>query len=275
MTRTANAWENHIDDERLVDLTVGESPSEVERVHLDDCARCSESLASLVHTVSVTRDTADVELVAPREDLWARIEATLDGEVRQSSPGGAPIAMSSKSESSESSGSSESSVESSLAPAARPGPATGRRPALTWLAAACAAGALLGAGGIVVADRLTSDEPAPARTVATAELDTLDTRQALGAATVSERGDDVTLEVSVRELVPAEGYVEVWLLNRDGKRLVSVGVLRDGAERGSFPISQRILDEGYDIVDLSREQFDDKPDHSGDSLARGSLTRPA
>ncbi len=32
-----------------------------------------------------------------------------------------------------------------------------------------------------------------------------------------------------------------------------------------------IIDQGYVIVDISKEQFDDKPAHSGDSLLRGQL----
>jgi len=32
-----------------------------------------------------------------------------------------------------------------------------------------------------------------------------------------------------------------------------------------------MLDEGYRIVDISREQFDDDSTHSGDSLVRGEL----
>ncbi|WP_169744279.1 anti-sigma factor, partial [Knoellia aerolata] len=151
-----------------------------------------------------------------------------------------------------------------------------RRPPLGWLAAACAAGVVLGAGGILAADRLRDPASDPGATVATAELDTLDTGQRLGSATVSRQDDGVTLAVSARDLEAGpDGYVEVWLINRDGRRLVSVGVMRDGAESASFPISQRLLDEGYVVVDISREQFDDKPQHSGDSIVRGSLTTPA
>ena len=38
--------------------------------------------------------------------------------------------------------------------------------------------------------------------------------------------------------------------------MVSVGVLAPG-ETGSFPISQTLIDQGYVIVDISKEQFDD------------------
>ena len=134
---------------------------------------------------------------------------------------------------------------------------------------------LLGAGGLLVKDQITQTPVPPTRTLATAELDTLNTGQRLGSATVSERDGGVTLQVSARDLsASSDGYVEVWLINRDGKRLVSVGVLAEGAQTGSFPISSRLLDEGYVVVDISRELFNDEPQHSGDSLVRGELTTP-
>ena len=80
----------------------------------------------------------------------------------------------------------------------------------------------------------------------------------------------VTLEVATTSALDAgNGYLEVWLINRDGKRMVSIGLL--DAERGLFPISQDLLDQGYVVVDISREPFDDQPEHSGDSLVRGTL----
>lgn len=259
MTRMPNPWEGHIDDDRLVDLALGEGQSE-EQAHVESCARCRDSLASLVRTIGVTREASDVVLVAPRPDLWAGIEAELDDDVLAPTVTG------------ESMPSPTVWSQESTTPGVTAARAARRRPALAWLAAACVAGVLLGSAGTVVANRITTKDPAPARIVASAELDTLDTGQWLGAAEVSERGDDVSLDVSVRGIVPADGYVEVWLINRDGTRLVSVGVLRDGASQGSFPISRRLLDEGYDVVDLSRELFDDKPQHSGNSIVRGSLT---
>jgi len=129
-------------------------------------------------------------------------------------------------------------------------------------------------GGTVVAERFGEDEPVPATTVATAQLDTLDTRQWLGSATVVERGGGVNLEVTAQVRDPGDGYIEVWLLNRDGKRMVSVGVLGWPGEPGSFSISRRLLDEGYVVVDISREQFDEQPQHSGESIVRGTLTTP-
>ena len=85
----------------------------------------------------------------------------------------------------------------------------------------------------------------------------------------SGEGLDLTV-ATTSPLDAGDGYLEVWLLNADGKRMVSVGVLGPG-EQGSFPISQSLIDQGYVIVDISREHFDESPAHSGDSLLRGKL----
>ena len=53
--------------------------------------------------------------------------------------------------------------------------------------------------------------------------------------------------------------------------MVSVGVLRPDEADQTFAIPQELLDQGYVIVDISREGFDDRPEHSGDSIVRGAL----
>lgn len=61
------------------------------------------------------------------------------------------------------------------------------------------------------------------------------------------------------------------LFNSDLKRMVSVGVLPPDTSEKRFPIAADLLTRGYLIVDVSRDAFDDKPQHSGDSLLRGTL----
>ena len=56
---------------------------------------------------------------------------------------------------------------------------------------------------------------------------------------------------------PGSGYVEVWLINQDGKRMVSLGIL--SSDQATFPVPPDAISQGYTIVDLSHEQFDDKP----------------
>ena len=66
------------------------------------------------------------------------------------------------------------------------------------------------------------------------------------------------------------GYVEVWLINVDGARMVSVGVFAAGTT-ARFHVSDALIEAGYLIVDLSNEEFDDEPRHSGDTIMRGEL----
>ncbi|MFC7490297.1 MULTISPECIES: anti-sigma factor [unclassified Knoellia] len=261
--------DGHIADDRLVDLALDATASGPEDAHLGSCSLCADFLASLVRTVAVTREAAQVEIVPPRRDLWASIDAEVLQEGQPDVGVGvradrvAPRNAAPRPSSTRAASRGDDVVATPR-----------RRPALAWLAAACAAGVLLGVGGSVVAERFSKDEPVPTTTVATAQLDTLDTRQWLGSAAVVERGGGVNLEVTAQVRDPGDGYIEVWLLNRDGKRMVSVGVLGWPGEPGSFSISRRLLDEGYVVVDISREQFDDRPQHSGESIVRGTLTTP-
>ena len=59
------------------------------------------------------------------------------------------------------------------------------------------------------------------------------------------------------------------LINQDGKRMVSLGIL--SSDQATFPVPPDAVSQGYTIVDLSNEQFDDRPQHSGDSIMRGTL----
>ncbi len=131
----------------------------------------------------------------------------------------------------------------------------------------------------VVGTRLVDDEPGTSivpggtvTTVASASLDTLDTQQVMGTADVVRHDGRLDLTVSTTAPMDADGgYLEVWLINKDLKRMVSVGVLDPATSDQSFVIPQDLLDQGYVIVDISREGYDEAPQHSGDSLVRGTL----
>ena len=138
-------------------------------------------------------------------------------------------------------------------------------------------GGRIAAAGLAIGlltGRALWNEPAPASTtVSQVALDTLDASdpQRLGEAAVvrTAGGYELTVDTST-PLDAGDGYLEVWLINRDLKRMVSVGVLgSDGP--ASFPISQALIDQGYVVVDISREHYDDQPGHSGDSVVRGKL----
>ena len=80
----------------------------------------------------------------------------------------------------------------------------------------------------------------------------------------------MVLHVAAKDLGGPQGIREVWLINLDGTRMVSLGLPARG-EEGDFEFPARLLDEGYQIVDISYEPGDGDPAHSGQSLARGTL----
>ncbi|HEY3340356.1 MAG TPA: anti-sigma factor [Propionicimonas sp.] len=142
-----------------------------------------------------------------------------------------------------------------------------------WLLVAAAAVVGLVAG--VLGGRLLWPVPVQPPTeivLASTRLDTLDTGVQEGTATlVQTAGGAVELRVATIPVSAGDGYLEVWLINTDGKRMVSVGVLSNGTS-GAFPVARGLIDAGYLIVDISREGLDDKPQHSGDSVVRGKLS---
>lgn len=162
------------------------------------------------------------------------------------------------------------SVRTAVLAAAR-GEAPPLRPR-RWLlvAAAAAVGVVVG----VLGGRMlwpATVQPTPEVVLATTRLDTLDTGAQEGTATLVETPAGVELRVATSPVSAGNGYLEVWLINTDGKRMVSVGVLSNGTS-GTFPVARGLIDAGYLIVDISREGLDDQPQHSGDSVVRGKLS---
>ena len=93
----------------------------------------------------------------------------------------------------------------------------------------------------------------------------------LGRAELLRRTAGYSLAVEVPGGVNnPNGYVEVWLINVDLARMISVGVFA-ADEVGRFTIDPSLIESGYLIVDLSNELFDDEPRHSGDTIMRGEL----
>jgi hypothetical protein len=245
---------SHPEPETLVDLALGDD-GEVDvaqRAHVRECPVCSATVASLVRTGRLLGGV-EPDLVAPAgppAGLWERIEAAVD-EQELIDLEAAQVA---------------DADDAPIADDVRRGR---RRPRVPWLVGVAAAGLVIGLAAGRAVWRQTSDAPPPAD-IARVQLTTLDTKRPLGDAVLLSTGSGLDLRVSTPPLDPRGGYLEVWLINTDGKRMLSVGILpNQGAQ--IYPVSQAALDAGYRVVDVSREQFDDKPQHSGDSLARGTL----
>jgi Anti-sigma-K factor rskA len=145
------------------------------------------------------------------------------------------------------------------------GAASRRSPVPAWVLAAAAAvivvvvGAVAFAGSgddetVVAAARL---EPLAPAEPATAELVDADGRLRLD------------LPLATDDLPATEGFYEVWLIDTQVERLISLGPVRPDA---TYVVPADIDYRDFPIVDVSVEPPDGDPTHSGDSILRGTLS---
>ncbi|GAB3024556.1 hypothetical protein GCM10011376_10100 [Nocardioides flavus (ex Wang et al. 2016)] len=235
---------DHVDPDRLAGLALDPADaSEDVREHAATCPECAGLVASFT---GVRRRAGADALVAPPEHVRAQVLAQVRaGDVAMvSSP----------------------SVETRAS----------RRGVPVWLAAVAAALALVAGLGLGRwgADTETPEAVAPpvdtGTVVAAATLTALDSDADRGRASAVRSEDTFTIRVSATELGDAPGVHEVWLINVDGVRMISIGLLASGTE-GEFDVPMELVDQGYRIVDISVEPDDGDPTHSGVSLARGEL----
>jgi Anti-sigma-K factor rskA len=241
---------SHVDLDRLAALALEPADgTDDERRHLESCEECAALLASLV---DVRRLAGEQPLVPAPARVRARVLAQVrepsvdDGDDRVAQP--LPIS------------------ESSTARRQR----RGIPPWVAGLAAAVALLAGLGIGRLTGGGEEAPEAVDPGTVVAAADLTALDSDASRGEASAVRTDDVITLRVSASELGDQAGVHEVWLINVDGERMISVGLLASG-EDGEFEVPMGLIEEGYRIVDISVEPDDGDPTHSGVSLARGEL----
>lgn len=239
---------SHPDHDALLRLVAGDADAETRR-HTETCAECTADLAAMSRARSAAQalaaEPALGTLTRPPSGVWEAIERELD------EPPAAVTPLSARS-----------------APVAAPAPAPAPR-RRTWLvvAASVAAGVILGGTAVAVSNHDSDDSgQAGARTSA---LKPFDGHPTTGTLELSGGPSDQQLSVTVRDADPADGFLEVWLLDASTGGMVSLGVL-DG-DHGSYAVPAGIDLSAYDQVDLSREPFDGDPAHSTVSLARGPV----
>ncbi len=141
----------------------------------------------------------------------------------------------------------------------------------TWrwtLLAAAAIGLVVGIVGTwLLTGAGEPSEPAP---IVTIRLEPLTGKTGTGSAELFRTAGGTELKVGSTGLGQPTGFFEVWLINSDGKRMVSLGVL-DAAGAGTFGVPANVIAQGYRIVDVSLEPNDGNPEHSRDSIIRGNL----
>lgn len=267
----------HAPDEVLAALALGDGdidPVVIE--HVEGCPVCSQEVSELAHVHSLMLEEPGLpapHLDAPGSDVWQRIVAetsTASGSSAGAMPGSD---VSAAAEPVELSRPALRVVPGADQPGAHQPGRSGRHAGPTsrnrawWLFAAAAACILVGA--LVGRAVWTGDGPS-STVVSSVALTTLDaTKQKEGTAQLLDTRGIAELLVDTTTMPSTPGYVEVWLINTDGKRMVSLGVM--SSPQAVFPVPADAIAQGYTVVDLSREQFDDKPQHSGDSIMRGTL----
>ena len=224
----------HYDQETLASIALGDEDDVELRAHLDTCPQCRDSLETLQRTLEAVRGSNNEELLIPPASVWREIAT----QITPADP-------------------------------AEPA-APNRRNSRRWVALAVAAGLAVGAIGATVVSELTESDTAAPVVAWSTQLATMN-NQTVGAASVLRSSTGVNLKLDTSAVGQGPGYLEVWLINRDQTRTVSIGILSPTTTTQTFAISQKLLDQGYVIVDVSREKFDAKPAHSGDTLFRGTL----
>jgi len=249
---------SHLDPEVAALLAMGEQPSDDERRHLDACPECSAEVSSFARAVIAGRARGGAEaLLTPPERVWESIRSELSlsepaPEARSEAP--APSASVEPS----------SSAARSHVPSRRS--RKSRRPVFFTLAGAAAAAVAIVAG--VWASGGIGPRP---EIISEARLDGLPAWAGAAGEALLERVDGHDrVVIDLDASVPDDGYREVWLLTSDASDLVSIGVL-DGPS-GTFEIPDDIDLSRFTVVDISQENIDDDPTHSGDSIVRGTLS---
>lgn len=254
--------DQHVDDETLTLLALGEDAgTATDRAHVDACGRCADEVAALADVAVAAR--AAGPLVAPPPHVWDAVAdelALADRTVPHTTATSTGTSTGRP---------TDASARDAAGPGTAPGEVVPLRPArrrsFAWVAAAAAAGVVVGG----VATWAVVREPAW-DVIASAVLEPLPGWDSEGEALVeADASGRRVLVVDLPDGVPDEGFREVWLLRPDVSGLVSVGTL-DGTS-GRFDLPEGLDLTEFSVVDVSQEGFDGDPSHSGDSIVRGPL----
>jgi hypothetical protein len=234
----------HLDGEVIALLALGERPGTPEENaandrHLASCGLCRSEVDELAAVARTARRTeGDGAIVEPPAAVWDSIARELGTE----QPAAPVVALDQR----------------------RP-----RRRSWVPMAAAACVGALVG-GGVMYAATSTQRTTTPTTVMAAASLEPLEGSTARGSVQVVSTSAGAKVAVDVSGLAKADGFYEVWLLDKEGKKLIALGVL-DGSDKGEFAMPPGVSMTDFPVVDVSLEPSDGDPNHSHNSLVRGTL----
>lgn len=240
----------HLDQELLAGLALGDVDplSTADRAHLRVCLSCATDLAELRRIVSTGRGAKPYPLRSPQPSVLAQIQAEIASDSSQVAGLTTPAPA--------------------VAPARLHPRRAATRPVRRYLVAAVAAVAL---AAVLVAGvswyRHNQDV-----VVASATLTPLPDKSGQGKAELIRKNGVEQLSVSIKSDVVFSGFEELWLINTDGQRMISLGIVPpDGSGSYPMPVMKNGSLNGYTIVDISLEPFDGNAAHSHNSLLRGTL----
>lgn len=264
---------SHLDPDVAALIALGEDTAdEAERAHLEECATCAAEVAAYQRTIIAGRSVGREPLLTPPPRVWESIRSELG--LPETSVAEQPATRTP----------SDPAETPTVADRERPEPAPAAEPARqhrvprrararrrTLVFALVATVAIVAVvAGVWGVQQLIRPQVS---VVAAATLDGFPAHPgAEGEAVLEETDGHTRIVVNLDADVAREGYREVWLLASDGSGLVSLGVL-DGAE-GTFAVPDDVDLDLFSLVDISQEETDGDPGHSGDSIVRGEL-RPA
>ena len=243
----------HCEQDTLALLALGEPAASAEDDrHLTGCEQCQSELAALRAVVMASRQITPADRpVSPPPAVWDRITTELD--IAAPPLPDAPAAP--------------TNAVPVVALSERRTRYWSRRTAVLT-AAAAVAGVLAGVVGVGI---VQSRETTESVVTATTELKPLSVAEASGSASLhsSPSGETLTVRVSGLRQV-SDGFYEVWLADKQTKKMISVGVL-DPANQGSFDVPVGLDLTEFRVVDVSLERFDGNPLHSALSVVRGTF----
>lgn len=236
----------HLDPELIALRALGERPGPPEDDaaadrHLASCGLCRSEVDELAAVARTARATeGDGAIVEPPAAVWDAIQHELGAH---EPPAAAPVVVLDQQ----------------------------RRRRRPWIpmAAAAAIGAVLG-GGAMYAATSAQRTTTPTTVVAAASLEPLAGSDARGSVKVVSTTSGPMVSVDVSGLKKPDGFYEVWLLDKKGTKLIALGVL-DGSDKGQFAMPPGVSMEDFPVVDVSLEPSDGDPNHSHNSLVRGTL----
>lgn len=230
-------------DDLVVRAALGEPLTAEERDQLDADPALQDEVARLSEVVALAEEAPeDVVDDASLDHLWAGIAAQAFGDTDTS--GAAPMDA------------DEHSAE--VIPLRRAAP---------WVALSAVAAGIAIIAALVAVGPFADDAPTP---VAVADLAPFADApvDAVEGQFVTTDGT-ATLQLDLSALPPRDdAFYEVWLLDADTGRMVSLGPARPD---DTYALPQGVEVGDYPSVDVSVEPQDGDPTHSGDSVLRGPV----